>query len=97
MGFASDTKSIAWSISVISGKPGSFAGKTLEYVSKSFPTISFTPSSFTSSFISLCTLMVNIFSSFYTHFLNCLVESKGVSGKVHIPINSKIKPPTFMW
>ncbi len=72
MGFASDTKSIARSISLVGGKPSSFARKTLKYVSKSFPTISFEPSSFTSSFIGSCTLMVNKFSSFCTHFLNCL-------------------------
>jgi hypothetical protein len=44
----------------------------------------------------LCTLMVNKFSSFCTHFLNCFAKGKGVWGKAHIPLSSKLKPSSFM-
>jgi hypothetical protein len=70
--------------------------KTSEYIFKSFPTISFKPSSFMGSFIGSCTFMVNIFSSFCTHFLNCLVESKWVLSKVHIFVSSKAEPLGFV-
>lgn len=41
MGFTSDSKSIAWSTSLVGDKLGNSIWKTLKYFSKSFPTISF--------------------------------------------------------
>jgi hypothetical protein len=92
MGFASKTKSIAQSISLIGGKLNSFAWKTLEYVSKSFPTISFEPSLI---YWLMHTYGKQVFILLYP-FLKLLAEGKGVLGKAHIPINSKIKPSSFM-
>jgi hypothetical protein len=97
MSFTFDIKSIARSISLVGGKLGSFARKTSRYFSKNFPTISFKPSSFMGSLIGSCPLMVNNFSSFGTHFLDCLTENKRVLNKVHIFISSKAKPLGFVW
>jgi hypothetical protein len=96
MGFVSYVKSIAWTISLASGKPSKCVGKTSKYSSTSFPTISFVPFPLMGSFIGSCTLMVNNFASLCAHVKNYLRKNKKVSSKVCIFVSSKMEPLGFV-